>query len=133
MALAGAIASVAAAYVVARSEDRVAAARFERRVVQASLAIEHRLWQDLSAVESTAALFTASGDVTHEQFRIATAHFLARHPSLRAISWNPRILSRDRRAHEEALRGEGFADYRVTERAASGQLTAAGRREEHVV
>ena len=133
VALAGAIASVAAAYVVARSEDRVAAARFERRVVQASLAIEHRLWQDLSAVESTAALFTASGDVTHEQFRIATAHFLARHPSLRAISWNPRILSRDRRAHEEALRGEGFADYRVTERAASGQLTAAGRRDEHVV
>ncbi len=130
---AGLIGSLLVAHFLRKSEEGAARARFERHAVEYSLAIEHRLAEDVSAVESTAALLTASPAISRQEFRSATAHLLARHPSLQALSWNPIVRGEERAKYEARLRADGCAGCRITERSPAGQLVEAATRGRYTV
>ncbi len=106
---------------------------FESHASERASAIQQQLTRDVSAVESMAAVFTASQRVTRAEFRAVTGHLLARHRSLRALSWNPVVGDEGREAHEASGRRAGFPDYRIRERAASGEMIPAARRPRYCI
>ncbi len=130
--LAGVVGTLWLALVVHQAGHETSRAHFEAAAAKLTHAIEYRLSVDISAVESTAALFAAAPhDVTRDDFRLVTRHLLERHPSLRAIGWNPRIHAAERAAYEARLRAQGFEGYRITERSDSGEMVPAADRAEY--
>lgn len=79
-------------------------------------------------------LFEASPDVDSAGFRVYVNNFIARYPTLQAVSWNPIIGANQLDAFIENQRAQsGFKDFTVTERAPDGSLVAVGDRSEYVV
>ena len=66
------------------------------------------------------------------EFDRLAKHVLEREPALQALSWNSVVPHADRDAFETQVRAD-LADFRITERDASGQLVRATAREQYVV
>ncbi len=93
--------------------------------------LEREMRTSLSLLGSLQAFFNASTQVDREEFRVFTAGILADQPSLQAFEWAPRVTRADRTAFEEAVRQEGFPDFRITERNPSGETVRAADRDLH--
>jgi CHASE1-domain containing sensor protein len=125
--------SLGAWQLVLAAENRAIRAHFEVHSTELAMAIQHQLANDVSAVESVAAVFATSQEVKREDFHTVTSHLLARHRSLRALGWNPRVRRTERRAFEAAARRAGLRGYQITERSESGAMVPATDRPEHYV
>ncbi|MDR3629380.1 MAG: CHASE domain-containing protein [Desulfocapsaceae bacterium] len=80
-------------------------------------------WADhLDALFSQAAFFLASGKVHRNNFKIFTQYWLARHQSIHALEWIPRVVQAERVRYEEAARQDGYPRFRITERAEQGRM-----------
>lgn len=101
------------------------------RVAGAAFAIEGELRADLEILYSLKSLFETAGKVTMADFSGVAQPFLARHQCTQALEWIPRVPHSARSAHERWMRGEGFADYRITEQSTSGEAVVAGERDEY--
>ncbi len=118
------------AYRLATAVERDRAqAHLDRRVAAAALAIERELAGDLEVLYAMRTLFEADGPVAHERFAALAEPILARHPSLQALEWIPRIGHASRHAHEQSRRRNGLGGYTITELTATGELVVAGDRE----
>jgi len=131
VALLGILTSVGAARFTRDAEDRVIEARFAIHSVEQAEAIGRQLTRDVSAVESVAAVFRVTPELSRQQFGHVTAHLLARHDSLLALGWDPWVPARDRESWEAALAAEGHPG-RIRERNASGELVPAAPRDHYV-
>ena len=76
----------------------------------------------LDALYSEAGFFTANRQVDRDQFRVFARSWLARHKSIQALEWLPRVLHAERSGYEEAARRDGFPDFKITERTKQGLL-----------
>ncbi len=76
----------------------------------------------LDTLYSEAAFFTAYRQVDRDQFRIFAQSWLARHHSIQALEWVPRVLHAERSDYEEAARRDGYPDFKITERSKKGLL-----------
>ena len=80
-------------------------------------------WDDhLDALYSEADFFAASRKVDRDQFRVFARYWLARHRSIQALEWIPRVQHAERPGYENAARRDGYPDFRITEKAEQGQL-----------
>ncbi|WP_458138745.1 EAL domain-containing protein [Methylomonas sp. YC3] len=88
----------------------------------------------IDVIDSTLALrdvFLASGQVSRAEFSVFSQGILQRHPEIQALEWLPLITQADLPAFEQAVRAEGFPDFRVIERDSAGQLVHASARQEY--
>ena len=131
--LLGVPASIGASRFILSAEDQAIRARLEAHALEHAGGIERQLATDLSAVESLAAIFAVYPEVTRQDFHSATAHLLARHPSLRALGWDPRIQRAERESWEAEMRRTGSPGYRITERSAAGAMVPAADRPDYYV
>lgn len=76
-------------------------------------------------------LLSASEIVDRREFSRFSQGLLKRHPEVQALEWLPRVTWEQLPSFEQAVRAEGFADFKVTERAADGSLIPVGRRDEY--
>jgi PAS domain S-box-containing protein len=76
----------------------------------------------LDALYSEAGFFAASREVDRDRFRVFARYWLARHRSIQALEWIPRVRHAERSSYENAARSDGYPDFRVTEKAEQGQL-----------
>lgn len=76
-------------------------------------------------------LFTASVDVTADEFAIFVDSILDNHPGIRAMSWNAKVTGQQRAEYEAQLRSSVVGSQGITERDASGQLISAAVRPEY--
>ena len=113
-------------------EETRARSEFEARAKRISAAVETQLASSIEVLYAVAGLFHSSDEVRRDQFRVFVAPFLARHPTIQAISWNPRVAGANRRSFEEVARREVPA-FRFTEMEAATGLVPAGGRAEYVV
>jgi signal transduction histidine kinase len=95
-------------------------------------AFEKHIDRSFDDVMSIEGLFAGSERISRDEFRRFAGRILERNLTLQALSWNPRVLHRDRPAYEAEGRAEGFAGYQFTERAAEG-LRPAAERPDYVV
>jgi PAS domain S-box-containing protein len=127
--LAGPVIGFGTHHLASRVERDRAQAHLDRRAATAVLAIERELAADLESLYALKALFEAGVPVTHDRFTTVAERILARHPSLQALEWIPRVSQESRHAHEQSQRGDGIHGYTITERAMTGKLVVAGDRE----
>lgn len=104
---------------------------FQHEVNAYTLQVEQQLTRDIAVLRSVIALFDASDEVTRKEFHAFTRFLLAHYPSMRAVSWIPRVSAAEREAYEARGRADGFEAFEFTERREQGVMVRAGEREEY--
>ncbi|MHC4819012.1 MAG: CHASE domain-containing protein, partial [Planctomycetota bacterium] len=129
--LTGFVLAVVTHEVLARMERQRAAARFDEYLTERSFALEMEALAVLEALHSLQALYDASDDVTRVEFSTFVTGALARHPSIHAMEWIPRVLGDDREAHEAQGRAAGLAEYVITDCLDRAHMEPAPERAEY--
>ena len=106
---------------------------FERRAAEMSHRMESQLNGLRDQLHFFSTLYETSGDRPRAEFQPLVSMALARRHGLLAISWNERLLDRDRSAFEAAAQRDGQPDFQVRQRSAQGELEPADQRPEYVV
>ena len=109
--------------------------RIEREFIHeidgVAASIDRQMGENIALLLSIKALFDASEEVTRAEFRRFSGFLLARHPSMVAVGWVPRVRADEREAFEQRARTEGLKDFQFTERRAQGDMVRAAVREEY--
>ena len=100
--------------------------------------IAFRLQERFNAYNETLSalrrLIEVSSDMNDRQFEHFTRSMLEDYPGVAAFSFNTLVRENERLEFERTLSAEGpVTPFRITERNQLGELTAAGKRPEHVV
>ena len=104
-----------------------------QQAYDAAAELESELRTHTELLNSVTSLRHASDFVSQQEFRTFTASFLARHPDLQAVAWDPIVPGDQRAAFESGMRQQpGLANFQVTERNAAGELVPAASRPEYV-
>ena len=82
-------------------------------------------------LRSISQLYASSEHVTRQDFQRFVQPVLARHPSIHALEWLPRLLDSDRPIFEQTLQSKGYPAFQVTERTSDGKLRRAESRSEY--
>lgn len=116
---------------VERQIAREAEARFQHEVAQAMAVLDRRLRDSLNLLTGLRALFSTSGEVTHEEFQQYLANFniAQRYPGVQALSYAQRVTRSEQPAFErrmQSLAGTGAEAYR------GFAIKPAGEREDYL-
>ncbi|WP_312931210.1 hybrid sensor histidine kinase/response regulator [Stutzerimonas nitrititolerans] len=97
------------------NSDRAAEQQFELLVGKVTNAIEQRLIDHEQILFGAAGLFTASGEVSRAQWRayVERQQLADRYPGIQGVGFSKVVRASEREAHEQSIRAEGFADYRI--------------------
>ncbi len=96
-----------------------------------TLLVENRVLRLTGAVDSIAALYAASNEVERDEFAEFTARVLTSNRGLTAMAFIPRVPGAERAGFEAGVAAEGFTDFAIRDRDASGELSPAAQRESH--
>jgi two-component system, NtrC family, sensor kinase len=107
-------------------------AHFHNQTDKLATALQQSVDRYLETLQATSNLYGASENISRQEFSVFAKGFLARYPSITALSWSPRVLDRDRAAFEQATQAEGFLQFQITERDAEGNFVRAKRRSEYL-
>ena len=129
--IAGCLLSVVSFGVVETIENNRAEAYFNRAASDRIFAVRRSIHANIDVVESIAAFLAASGDADREAFDVFATALLARHESVQAFEWIPRVPAADRTAYETAAREDGFPGFRISEREMQGRMVPAAERDEY--
>lgn len=80
----------------------------------------------LVSIES---FINASNYVDNDEFTIFTSKFFDIYPSIKSLSWNPKITHDERAAFEEKIRQEGFVNFTIKDRLETGEFSIAAQRD----
>ncbi len=86
----------------------------------------------VEALYAVERLFATFPEADWHAFRTFVQQPLARHPALRALSWNPVVRAEARDAFERLMQAEGLRGYEVRERMHRGGLVRADARRRYV-
>jgi PAS domain S-box-containing protein len=118
-------------FTVLHLERQALAARFQRAAEDIVSSVRRSIELGMHNLESIAAFYAGSREIERDEFRRFALPLLAQDPSLKALSWAPRVPAGEREEYEQAARREGHLDFQFTEFAAGGQLVRAALREEY--
>jgi PAS domain S-box-containing protein len=106
---------------------------FERQAATLAQTLRTHLDNYLDVLSALESFYASAPTVSRQAFQTFVRRSLVRHPGLRALSWDRRVLDGQREAYEEAIRQEGYPDFQITDYAVHGQLVPAARRPEYIV
>jgi len=105
---------------------------FERQAETLAQSLQNSLDDYLDVLFAIESFHASSGQWDRQAFHTFVQREFARHPGLQAVSWDLRLPDARREAYEQAVRGEGFPDFQITEQTAQGEMARAARRPEYV-
>lgn len=95
--------------------------------------VSHKLQKNISnyieILVAIDAFFNASNYVTYDEFNEFTRRFFMLHPGIQALSWNPKVLDKDRDIYEKSIQLQGYPDFTIKERSAKGVLREADKKD----
>ncbi len=118
-------------YVVDSWERNNAESEFRQRSAEIAALLQHSLNQSIDLLFSIRDLYAVGGEVDRLTFQTFARSMLERHPEITALEWIPRVSAEQRADYEEAMRRQGFSDFRITERSARGEMVPADRRDHY--
>jgi len=97
------------------NSDQAAEQQFELLAGKVTNAIEQRLIDHEQILFGAAGLFAASGEVSRAQWRayVERQQLADRYPGIQGVGFSKVVRASEREAHEQSIRAEGFADYRI--------------------
>ncbi len=111
----GVAVSIAAFFVVQRTQVNRAQAEIDLAAREHLSALERELDTKLEALHSLRALFDSSQVVEKHEFSTFSEGVLARHPSIRMLAWVERIATGDQESFVRAVREADGADLEICE------------------
>ncbi|MGH8583307.1 MAG: CHASE domain-containing protein, partial [Gammaproteobacteria bacterium] len=93
--------------------------------------LQRHIKTNLEVLYSLANFFRGSQKVERAEFRTFVEESFVRHPDIFALQWWPRVLRRERRAFERAVRAEGFRDFYIKDAARPDAFVRAPERSEY--
>src|SRR5262249_47598672 len=105
---------------------------FERQTETIALTLQDRLNDYLDVLYAIESFFTSTPGVTRHEFHTFVQGMFARHPGLKALSFDRRVPDAQRVAYEESVRRDGYPDFQITEQSAQGQMVRAAERPENI-
>ena len=129
--VAGVVLSLAVFLGARLSEQAEFDAEFGRQALNRAYAVQRTIATNLQVIESVAAFYTASNDVTRDEFHGFTRPLLDHDSAIQAIEWAPRVPRSQRAQYEEAARRDGLPGFRITEKAGDGAMVEAADRDEY--
>ncbi len=82
--------------------------------------LQENLDNYIDILHSVEGLYTSSVTVDRQQFKSFVSRWFSRHPGIRALSWNPRILDSERANYEQAAMNDGVINFQITEQVHRG-------------
>lgn len=104
---------------------------FTKKVDERVASLEREIGLDLEVLFVPWGLYATLDMVTRSQFRTAISSQLARHPSIQAIEWIPRVKMQERQSYESAARADGLTNFQIMERHHQGKMIRADERSEY--
>ncbi len=123
--------SASAAWTSRNWETRQILAEFENKVDERVASLEREIGLNLEVLFVPQGLYEALDFVTRKQFHVAVTPQLARHASIQAIEWIPRVAAENRLKYESLAQADGLLDFKITERRKQGDMVSAGERDEY--
>jgi PAS domain S-box-containing protein len=118
-------------YTNAWEQDRIKL-EFNRRTDHLAQQLQENFDNYVLVLYSVENLYASSVPINRQQFKTFVSRWFTRHPGIRAVSWNPRILDSERANYEQAAREDGFSNFQITEQSPQGKLVRAARRAEYI-
>lgn len=105
--------------------------RFHEQAKLIVQSIKSRIALHNSLVVPMERLFSASDDVTRNDFAIFVTPLVRDYPGIRAVSWNARVPLAQRPAYEASMLANGAGNSMVTEMKSPGKLIKAAERPDY--
>lgn len=104
---------------------------YQEQAMPLSMVLGRTLDRYLETAYSVSGLYSATSSVQRDEFRTFVDRSLTRYRGIQALEWIPRVPAEERATYEEAARRDGLLDFRIRERAPSGEMVPAAAREEY--
>lgn len=78
-----------------------------------------------AVLESMAAFFAASEEVTAKEFQTFSRHYLRGHSTIYSLSWNPKVLQDERESFVQHIRAQGYPEFDITRRLVDGSVVTS--------
>ncbi|MEG3860858.1 CHASE domain-containing protein [Microcoleus sp. herbarium12] len=108
--------SLIAAGVVWNWENQRMKAEFHQQADRLNATLQQSINKNLDFLYSIQAFYSASAEVSREDFREFAQPALTRNAAVYSVNWVLRVPAADKAAYEEAIRAEGFATFQIYER-----------------
>jgi diguanylate cyclase (GGDEF)-like protein len=132
VAVAGSLVATALTFsLLRRDEERRLQASFQQRAAERAFVLQRSLERQVDLLQAVVALQAASEEVTREEFEAFATPLLLQRAEVLAIEWIPPVPSGERDAFEEAIAGEDWPGFSLTERDETGRLVRAADRPVH--
>ncbi len=105
---------------------------FRKQAALLHQTLESKIQLNLNAIQSLRDYYHGVEKINFRGFTSFAKGTLARHTSLHALSFNPRIMAEERSAFESAMQTEVDPGFAIRERQSVGGLQRAGERPEYV-
>ena len=121
------LASVPAAIVIRQAELNEIEQEFRQEVDEISFALDRALQLNFTPLHGLNSLFTGSGEVTSQEFRLVAQRYLTKHPDIQALEWVP-LISHLQRQPFEIQRKQEYSNFQLTQRGEAKTIQVAEKR-----
>lgn len=115
------------------NEQRKIEDQFKQQTELITAAVESRLSAVAYSLATLRGLFIASDQVTHEEFSTYIKHVIPKIDGVSGFSWNQYIPHEQRRNYETQMRVQGYENFYLKEKLASGDYQLAPDRDGYTV
>lgn len=112
-------------------EIRQIQTEFTKKVDERVASLEREVGLNLEVLFVPWGLYEAGYLVSRKQFQAVVSLQLARHSSIQAVEWIPRVKISEREKYESAAQTDGLTGFQITERHHQGEMVRAGVRAEY--
>ncbi|MEG4517434.1 MULTISPECIES: CHASE domain-containing protein [unclassified Microcoleus] len=123
--------SLAAAAVVWHSENHRMQAEFHQQADRLNVALQQSINKNLEFLYSLEAFYSASTEVSRQDFKQFTQPALARNTAIHSVNWIRRVPAAQKTAYERKIRAEGFPAFQIYERTPDKKQVKAKVRSEY--
>lgn len=123
--------SLAAAAVVWNWENQRMQAEFHQQADRLNASLQQSINKNLEFLYSIQAFYSASTEVSRQDFKQFTQPTLSRNSAIYSVNWIQRVPAAQKSAYESAIRAEGFPAFQIYERDADKKPIEAKARSEY--
>lgn len=129
--LVGVMLSMTAFFITRNLEWQDMQIRFYRLIDNQFASLNREIDLSVEVLLGVKGLFDASTFVSREEFQLFTAPKLAKHPTIQALEWLPKVTAEQRVVYKATAQADGFTSFSITERHKQGKMVPAGERAEY--
>jgi len=127
----GVVLSITASIAVRHWEQTRMQLELQRRASLVSVVLERSISSNLEVLSAVKSFSVVSPEFDQDDFRLFALNEIRGHSDIKALSWVPRVLDRQRMTFEVTAQSYGNHDFQITQRNTQDQFVRAARRDDY--